>query len=308
MDDDDAFYEAELRRITTSGLHEIDDEQRLLNRAVYADIADILPFDDVHKVSDCDLIYRFLIAKRWDTPEAAAALRAYNDWREEMGLNGILWEPVNDAVAAIMPCFRGTDNFGHPIFYDRPDPAKMGVMLVTYPREDILRAHFVMMEQGRRLCKIMGTDRVSCVLDMAMLNMALVTNPTAVGFLKEMSHLDQTYFPEHIRSLLITNHGWTFSIMYKVIRPLLDERVQKKIKFISSGAQRADDMAVWVDLARVPAAYGGEAEDRAGHGFPELDLVKAQYAVGAPPYHAAREAFLRTRRSRWRRFFRWCRV
>ncbi len=53
---------------------------------------DILPIDDIHKVSDCDLIYRFLIAHRWDVAKAADGLRAYAERRAKNRMNDVLWE------------------------------------------------------------------------------------------------------------------------------------------------------------------------------------------------------------------------
>jgi hypothetical protein len=275
-------YEAELARITKSGPHEIDSERRELNRVVLAELTDIVPFNDIHKVSDCDLIYRFLIAHRWEPAAAMAALREYMAWRDEMKLNTLLWEDLPAAVLPLLPKFMGTDLDGNPVFYDRPDPKETGLIMVEVPRETILRAHFVMMEQGRRLCKIMGVDRVSCILDMTKLNMAIVTNPSAVGLLKESSKLDQKYFPENMRSIMICNGGWTFSILWKVMRPLLDVRVQNKVKLIASGDKRAADMEQYVDLAQVPRTFGGSADEITGHGFPMLDEVKST-PIGTPP-------------------------
>eukprot|EP00672_Neobodo_designis_P000350 CAMPEP_0174882762 /NCGR_PEP_ID=MMETSP1114-20130205/84927_1 /TAXON_ID=312471 /ORGANISM="Neobodo designis, Strain CCAP 1951/1" /LENGTH=489 /DNA_ID=CAMNT_0016118163 /DNA_START=45 /DNA_END=1510 /DNA_ORIENTATION=+ len=277
--DHTAEYEAALARMTASGPHELDDSHRALNRAVYAEVQDVLPIDDIHKINDCDLIYRFLIAQRWHPQKAADALREYIEWREEMRLNEVLWEDFPPEVDAIAPRFHGTDRFGFPVFYDRPSPATVGKLLATVPRETLLRAHFAMMEQGRRLCKAMGRDRVTSVLDLALLNMSIVTNPSAVGLLKEFSHLDQKYYPENMRTMMLQNAGWTFGTLYKVIRPMLDERVQKKIQIMGTGDKLAETMTPWIDMDDVLEDFGGNSK----YDAPPAVLQVRHLPVATPP-------------------------
>jgi hypothetical protein len=271
-------YERDLASITRSGPHEILEAQQALNRLVHEELADIMPISDIHKISDADLIYRFLIAQRWHTQKAADALRDYAEWRATNNLNGILWETFPPEAVAMMPKFHGTDRFGSPIFYDRPSPTVVGQLLATVPREVLVRAHLAMMEQGRRLCKAMNVDRVSSILDLSLLSMSIVTNPSAVGLLKQFSHMDQTYYPENMRTMLLQNAGWTFSSLYRVIRPLLDVRVQKKIQIMRTGSDLAEDMSTWVDLEQVPLDYGGNGAFSDPH--PALDV--ASLPVGSP--------------------------
>merc|ERR1712146_355613 len=116
-----------------------------------------------------------------------------------------------------------------------------------------------MMEQGRRLCKAMGTDRVTCLYDMSMLNMSILTNPSAVGLLKECSTLDQKYYPENMRTMMITNSGWSFGSLITMMKPFLDVRVQKKIQKLGSGASLQKDMANYASPDQVPEDFGGAA-------------------------------------------------
>jgi hypothetical protein len=253
-------YEKDLASQTNSGPHHIDDERRDKNRQVFAMIRGLLPFLDIHKKSDCDLIFRFLIAKKWDTQETAKALAEYVEFREKHALNDILWEEFPAETMKMGSHFSGFDFEGHPIFIKKPDPTVMGQLLVKFPRELLMRVHFKMMEQSRRLCLLYNTDRVSCLLDMSLLSMSVLTNPSAMGFLKEMTHLDQMYYPENMRYMLILNGGWTFSSLYSLVKPWLDPRVQQKINFIGSGAKMNADLAKFVELRFLVPEYGGTNE------------------------------------------------
>lgn len=253
-------YERDLAGQRHSGPHAMDDEKKAFNRAVFNQIKDILPIQDIHKKSDCDLIYRFLIAKKWKPDDAAKALREYVVFRKENRLDEILWEDVHEEMKAVLACdYSGFDREGHPIFCDRPDPKGLGALIAKFSKDELMRAHLRMMEIGRRLCKEYQTDRVSCILDLSLLNMSIITNPTAVGFIKTMAHVDQTMYPENVRRMFICNGGWTFSSLYKVLKPLLDPRVQQKINFIAGGAKLTSDLEQFVKIEAVPVALGGKS-------------------------------------------------
>lgn len=273
-------YEKDLAAQKHSGPHIMDEEKKGLNRAVFNKISDILPIPDIHKKSDCDLIYRFLIAKKWNPDDTVKSLREYVAFRKENRLNEILWEDVAPEIREVLACdYSGFDREGHPLFCDRPDPKSLGALLQKFTREELMRVHLRMMEIGRRLCKEYNTDRVSCILDLSQLNMSIVTNPAAVGFIKAMAHLDQTMYPENVRRMFICNGGWTFSSLYKLIKPLLDPRVQQKINFIAGGSKLTADLEVFVKLEGVPVALGGRSKGEPLTNWTQLRALP----VGAPP-------------------------
>lgn len=251
-------YVKDLQSQTRSGPHHIDAERQALNERVFNAVQDILPFADIHKSSDCDLIYRFLIAKKWDVDLTIQGLREYIAFRKTLRLDEIIWESVPDDMRTVLACdYSGFDQEGHPIFFDKPDPKGLSILLTKFSREELMRAHYRQMELGRRLCKMYRTDRVTCILDLSLLNMSLITNPSAVGLLKHMAHQDQTMYPENMRFMLICNGGWTFSSLYKILKPLLDPRVQQKINFMSSGASMLTDMEKFVRRDSIPNFLGG---------------------------------------------------
>lgn len=273
-------YEKDLSQQTHSGPHKIDADRQLLNRNVFESLTDVLPFDDIHKQSDCDLIYRFLIAKKWDVSEAVKALREYSAFRKEHRLNEILWESVPEEMRTVLACdYSGFDLEGHPIFFDRPDPKGITTLLNKFTRDELMKTHFRMMEQGRRLCKEYKTDRVTCILDLTNLTMSVVANTAAIGFLKAMAHVDQSMYPENMRFMLICNGGWTFSALYKVLKPFLDPRVQQKINFIGSGANLLTDLDKFTTRDAVPLVLGGS-----NAGTPLLkDEDLRRVPAGTPP-------------------------
>ncbi|KAG5482688.1 hypothetical protein CUR178_06725 [Leishmania enriettii] len=129
----------------------------------------ILPIPDIHKVSDCDLIYRFLIARRMDINLATSDILHYIGFREKYNLNAILWDreveavfngldgeelmqqvigemtkvgtasaskvkmtrPLLQAGWAAWNC--GVDKRGHVVLYQRPNPKELAMLERRWP-------------------------------------------------------------------------------------------------------------------------------------------------------------------------------
>nr|CAJ2469871.1 unnamed protein product [Leishmania braziliensis] len=127
----------------------------------------ILPIPDIHKVSDCDLIYRFLIARRMDVSLATSDILHYIGFREKYNLDTILWDhevvatfngldgeelvgqvmaEMKDTTSAAKvkitrpllkagwaACYCGVDKRGHVIFYQRPNPKELAMLERRWP-------------------------------------------------------------------------------------------------------------------------------------------------------------------------------
>lgn len=274
-------YEKDVAAQTTSGPHTIGPKEMDANRAVAAQLKDIMPFADLHKMNDCDLIYRFLIAKKWAVETTVVAMREYIDYRKKENLDGLLWESFPEKAELMAAPYRGFDKEGHPLYIDQPDPALLTQLLTEFPRELLLRVHLRAMEEGRRLQKVYNTDRVTCAIDFSNMTMSIVRNTKALGFMKEMSHYDQMYYPENMRTMLICNGGWTFSAAYKIVKPWLDPRVQQKIHFMGGGANFGPEVHKFVEPAQLPPGSFLGTHD----GTPLIDKVtlRAEVPVGTQP-------------------------
>ncbi len=273
-------YEADVASQNSSGPFTFTPEQIAANKKVFSMLTDLIPFNDIHKHSDCDLIYRFLIAKRFNIDDTVKGLREYVKWRTENKINEILWEPFPDELERLYR-FQGVDLFGQPIFYNRPDPAFISEMMEKYPREFILRFNMKVIEQGRRICLSLGADRIASIVDMNKLGISIVRNMGAMGLLKEGSTLIQTQFPENMKTMLIQNGGFVFSGIWAIVKPFLDERVQKKIQNVGSGDSMVVEMAKWVDVNTVPVSFGGKGPENTKRfrALAELDTL----AKGSAP-------------------------
>lgn len=268
--DDDklmAQYEADLKAQSASGPWEIGAEQKQKNRqvmcALVAAKGGVVPFDDINKVNDCDLIYRFLIAQRWDVQKTIDALTAYAAWRKENKMNEIMWEIFPEELDRKFSFAATLDFGGRPVILSRPKPADLSVMLEKYSRPVVIRHQLKITEMGRRLCKSVGVDRLANIFDMYELGFSVVSNMTAMSMLKEVAATIQTYFPENTKVILILNQGYAFNAIFAMLKLVLDERVQNKFVPCGSGEAAVKALSQHMNTGRLPKSYGGSVPDEA---------------------------------------------
>lgn len=283
----------------------------------------VMPIPDIHKTSDCDTIYRFLIARRNDEKLALQDILYYIAFREKYNLDSILWDrevecmmngldgeellrqvmellakkssssskPVKIPRTLLQPGWAawncGVDRSGHVIFYERPSPRDLQTLVKRWPCEEnaydcrnpdfhavtppycnlITRVYLRVMEKGRRLSRLMNfnhqyilreglkaklepqcanpgpdsfTDNgggIDCLVDVGLVKVRQLTSSKykeAFRDFRNLSVLSQFYFPENMKRMIIVNGGFVFKMIYKFIRPFLDEQTQRKIVLLSA--------------------------------------------------------------------------
>ncbi|CUF81101.1 Hypothetical protein, putative, partial [Bodo saltans] len=179
----------------------------------------------------------------------------------------------------IVAVFFGLDREGMPVLWDMPNPKLIAKVLKVTPRPQIIRAHYKMMETARFLSRSNGVDRLTYVLDLTDVTMSSI-NSDSIGILKELSKCDQLYFPELGRRMLICNGGWAVNAAWKVLRPLLDERVQKKMQFLKH-APSISNVSEYISEDQVLGKYGGISVGLCGAS--NMTLVdQVDFAVSGP--------------------------
>lgn len=77
-------------------------------------------------------------------------------------------------------------------------------------------------------------------------------------FIRRASHLMQEHYPERCKVIIICNTPRWFSMIWSMIRPLVNETTQRKVKIVAAGKETTDALAEFIDLADVPVEYGGQ--------------------------------------------------
>lgn len=230
---DEAAYMRDFNEQKKSSLIIFDESQREKNLSVLEKVKDLLPFNDIYKVSDCDLIYRFLIGKHWNVEEAVEGIRLYVEMRKKDKVNEVLGESFPDDLLSITATVYGVDRNNKPVLWCCPDTESIFSVLKDYSKADILRVHLRQMEQARFCALLQGADRCTYVLDMSKLSVRSFLSGKYLDLLKEVMKLLQTYYPEVMTKLIICNvnaavkWGWSF------LKHVVDPRIHEKLVFIT---------------------------------------------------------------------------
>ena len=239
------------------GPHSISDEQRGIHARIMAELtaAGVMPLDDVHKVSDEDELYRYLFGRVWNEAEAVKGLEEYAAWRKEVDANNAIFAEFPDSVKEVVCGYCGVDREGRPIYYDQPDPKLLSKLVAEVPREQLIRFHVATGELGRKKQRDSGKDRMTVICDIRNMGISIFANRSAKSLMTEFAHIDQRRYPENMYKMLVVNAPTGFSLIYRLVRPLLEERVQKKISVLGS----LKELQEWVADDQLPPALGGSS-------------------------------------------------
>eukprot|EP01004_Peranema_trichophorum_P007036 NODE_582_length_2575_cov_57.435155_g497_i0.p1 GENE.NODE_582_length_2575_cov_57.435155_g497_i0~~NODE_582_length_2575_cov_57.435155_g497_i0.p1 ORF type:complete len:732 (-),score=117.64 NODE_582_length_2575_cov_57.435155_g497_i0:223-2418(-) len=238
-----------------SGPHEITDELRAACKSIFDEVGAI---PDACKITDEDLIYRFIIAHKGDKDVARTTLKEYIDWRSSYKTDNIRSEPFPHEIADLWPCwFYGKDKKGNPLYFEKPNQTSIRTLLEKFDAQQLVRWHIYTMECGRALYKSMGKDRITVVFDLSGVGMSVMLDRKVLALLKENVKSDQAMYPEHLHTMFIINAPGAFTMLWKMIVPLLDPRVRKKIHIADK--HYLTEMQEYIDVDQLPKEFGGTA-------------------------------------------------
>ena len=232
---------------------------------------------DYHKNKPADVV-RFLRARPGDVDAAELMFRAMVDWRKENNVDSILdsYQPPEELVdyfpAAIL---RGLDKEGDPVFLSRDGVVDAVGLLDTFGRDELMRHAIWMREmigkgswmqeyeakQGRPVTRIVVID------DVGGLNpWTYIRNRPFLALYGEIMRLDQDYYPESAKKLIILRVPSVFHVIWKVIRGLFDDGVVEKMVFIGS-RNFEKNLSKYVDLEILPDCIVGIGKGTAVEGM-----------------------------------------
>lgn len=271
-----------------NGPHVLTEQHRQLNQKVYSALIakNMIPLADCNKTNDADLIMRFLIARKFDVEKVIANIERYIEWRKAEKIDDVLWDKLDDELAIIGPEYRGfAKENNYPVGWQQPCPAKISALLDNekYTIDVIMRRNWQALETSRRLMLAVGTDRMVQCLDLSSLGLSILGRPQVISLLKEMSARAQGLYPELMRSMYITNGGLLFSMAWKGVRPMLDERVQKKVVDCGSGSDISEILKEYIPIEQIPQSMGGRAPDVVLTHECILECMEGRVPPGTPP-------------------------
>ena len=192
------------------------------------------------------VLARFLRARKFDFNKAMEMYNKYLEFRTQNDLEHIeeFEFPELQALKEVYPHgFHKTDRFGRLIYIERYCSIDMKRIFEITTEERMMRYYIREYESMVTIrmpscCVAAGytVEQSLTILDLGGSSTKLMKK-SVYKFVKLASGIAQDYYPEVLGKMFIINSPTLFSIAWKVIRPWIDERTQKKITIEGSKYQ-----------------------------------------------------------------------
>ena len=223
------------------------------------------PDAPVHEMDD-DIPQRFINGCEGDLKEARRRWDITRHWREIEGVNTVLDEPQPYffVIRNYYPHYHaGQGRQGHIVFYERPGGFELEQLKARGVTPEHLWRHWLFVTEYQ--WKIIAGDEMAkgiAVLDIEGVNMGDLTGDKLEHLKKSVSAANQHY-PERSFVIFVVNAPMWFSFIWKLIKPLVHENTQKKVKILSKH-ELLKGLQEHIDISQIPEYYGGQL-DFGGH-------------------------------------------
>jgi len=233
---------------------------------------------DSHAVDDICL-YRFLKGWKFDEVKAAQQMNLMLQFRKEHKLDGLRARaaaesqsdfPFYDKFTRAHPhnTHHGTDRMGQPLSLERIGYADLAQLCRTMKLSELMEYQYHHMENKAALAAKLTAEsgtvfRMCKVMDLNGLGRKHL-NKGGLAYLKTILQTTQANYPEMMGNLYIVNAPWVFGLIWKIVKPWLNEQTLAKITIVGTDYKTTLHKAV--DPAHLPDWLGGTCKCGEGKG------------------------------------------
>lgn len=207
--------------------------------------------------------FRFIRATKGDLNAARQRWADTCTWRAELGMDEILYKPHPNLhiIKENYPHYfhlRGKKN--EPCYFERPPQMNINE----------LKKHGVNMEELLRhyalCCEYMWSEiedseegKSIYVIDLDGIGIRDFAGDV-VDFVKRASAFTAAHYPERSGSIYVINVPSWFSIIWNVVKPMVDDVTKKKITIMRHGKEAITKALMEkIDIENIPPEYGGKS-------------------------------------------------
>eukprot|EP00005_Dracoamoeba_jomungandri_P006807 CAMPEP_0174264536 /NCGR_PEP_ID=MMETSP0439-20130205/22757_1 /TAXON_ID=0 /ORGANISM="Stereomyxa ramosa, Strain Chinc5" /LENGTH=363 /DNA_ID=CAMNT_0015350447 /DNA_START=409 /DNA_END=1500 /DNA_ORIENTATION=+ len=175
-----------------------------------------------NSLNDDHLLWRFLNATQFDFDASKKMVENYFEWRNSYRPHEITAEDVSDVLNTDLMRICGKDTQGRAIlliFAGKYNPK-------TCDSDQVLKFTCYVIEQILKRMKPQYRQ-ISVIADLSNFGMSNLDK----NFASSGAMVLQNYYPERLATLACVNCPRIINIVWKFIKPLLDERTKEKISF-----------------------------------------------------------------------------
>lgn len=218
------------------------------------------------RMGDAALL-KFLRARKFDVAKAKEMLLSAEQWRKDFGVEDIManfdFKEKAEVDKYYPQFYHKTDKEGRPIYVERLGLLDIKALYAVTTQERQLKRLVWEYEKfvNERLpacSKAVGYPvETSCtILDLD--GVSLTNFYRVKDYVMQASSIGQDRYPECMGKFYIVNAPWTFSAVWSIIKPWLDEVTVAKINIL--GSSYKDTLLQQIDEENLPKVLGGKCD------------------------------------------------
>lgn len=211
----------------------------------------------------------FLMAENGDVTKATERYQATLAWRKESQADTILTTPQTH-FSTIKQYYHQflhkTDKLGHPVYFEKIGSINMKqLQKLGITQDDLFRHYLFAMEFTLKYaanqicpcdaCASSQTQKLFLVLDARGIGMKDVTGESA-EFIRRCTGIMQRHYPQRSFKIFFVNVPSWFGMVWKGIKPLLNETTRAKTNILSE-SETSEGLLAHIDAENLPVEYGG---------------------------------------------------
>jgi CRAL/TRIO domain len=207
-----------------------------------------------------DLPLRFLRAGKGDPKVGLARYEATLAWRKEHSVDTILREAFPQ-FATIKEHYKHYFHLrgfnGEPCFYEQPGRTNLSALREGGVKLDRLLRYYTMITEF--LWQYLERNDLAksiYVIDLEGLRLRDFFGE-AVDFVKKATAFSAQHYPERAGCVFIINVPAFFQLIWRVVRPIIDEDTLKKIYILRGKDEIRQHLMQRIPLENIPLEYGG---------------------------------------------------
>lgn len=198
-------------------------------------------------------LFRYLRANNWSQKKSHKNLKDTMKWREQFKPAEIKWEEVyREAVTGKIYRADFCDKQGRTVLVMRP-----GVQNTNQLEGQI--KYLVYSLEKAIIHLPPDQEQMVWLVDFEGWNLSMIPIMTA----RETAHILQNHYPECLAYAILYNPPKIFETFWNVVKPFLDPRTYKKVKFVySKNEESVRLMDSCFELEKLESAFGGKSASR----------------------------------------------
>jgi hypothetical protein len=180
--------------------------------------------------------------------------------------------PFYDVLNEYWPsATHGLTKDGWPVYFERIGQVDARGLLKAVSEKDLLHYHVFTVERDEKRRAQLFAERgvypgTVIVQDCQGLGWKHLYRP-AIGVLQKLFKMDQDNYPESLRKMYVVNAPKLFTVVYAMVKPLVDPRTLQKV--IVLGSSFKEELLKVMDEDQLPKVLGGSCKMHEGECMPK---------------------------------------